>query len=327
MKQIIIIIMILSGTYGYVQDTIHFNDTVGIIFTGISTPATDSATDTLSSTTEKPTLRKIEEQLTAKPYEVLNIISFSNILWTIILLFIGFLLIRFLIKILELFAERSARLRITIKSLIPIIRVIIWSIIIFAIVKGIYNPPIETLLAATASIAIAVGLAAQDLLKNVFGGIMLLFDRPFQVGDKIESGKYYGEVIQIGLRATRIVTPDDSTVSIPNMELMNSSVSNANYGALNCQVVAEIILPITVDTQKARKIAIETAQISKFIYLNKPVVVLFFNEMHQRKSYLKMRIKAYVMDIRYEFEFKSDMTEIVIRELLSQGIIKQADIE
>jgi MscS family membrane protein len=321
MKRIILTYLILSALNCFTQDTIRFNDTTGMVL--IDTSA--SIADTTVEATE-PRTRNIQEQLTGRPAEVLNIISFSNILWTIILLLIGFLIIRFFVKILELFAERSARLRITIKSLIPIFRVAIWTIIIFAIVKGIYNPPIETLLAATASVAIAVGLAAQDLLKNVFGGIMLLFDRPFQVGDKIESGKYYGEVIQIGLRATRIVTPDDSTVSIPNMELMNSPVSNANTGELNCQVVAEIILPINVDTQKARKVALETAQVSKYIYLNKPVVVLFGNEMHQRKSYLKMRIKAYVIDIRYEFEFKSDMTEIVIRELLSQDIVKLEDL-
>jgi small-conductance mechanosensitive channel len=123
-----------------------------------------------------------------------------------------------------------------------------------------------------------------------------------------------------------LVTPDDSVVSVPNLELMNASVSNANSGELNCQVVAEIILPIDVDTRKVRKIATEAAQVSKFIYLNKPIVVLFFNEMHQRRSYLKMRLKAYVMDIRYEFQFKSDMTEIVIKELLSQNLINKDDL-
>ena len=198
--------------------------------------------------------------------------------------------------------------------------------VIFAIIKGIYNPPLETLIAMGASITIAVGLAAQDLLKNVFGGLMLLFDRPFQVGDKIEAGKYYGEVLQIGLRATRIVTPDDSVVSVPNMELMNTAVSNANSGELNCQVVAEIFLPIDVDTQKARKIALEAAQVSRFIYLNKPIVILFANEVMQRRSYLKMKVKAYVMDIRYEFQFKSDMTEIIIRELLNEGVINKEDV-
>lgn len=261
-----------------------------------------------------------------KPSEVINAISFSDIFWTIVFLVIGYLLVRMVIRIMELVAEKSARYRISMKSTIPVVRILLWSIILFVIIKGIYNPPIETLIAISASITIAVGLAAQDLLRNVFGGLMLLFDRPFQVGDKIETGKYYGEVLEIGLRSTRIVTSDDSIVSVPNMELMNSAVSNSNSGELNCQVVAEIYLPIDVDTQKVRKIALESAQVSRFIHLDKPVVVVFFNEVKERRSYLKMRLKAYVMDIRYEFAFKSDMTEIVIRELLSQGIIKKEEL-
>lgn len=306
----------------YSQDTIPVTLEISVKDTAITI---EQPLDTAVKKSGKR-LQKLDEQLTQKPGEVLDAISFSKIFWTLVLLAIGYFIIKSIIKLLEIFAERSVRYRISIKSIIPIVRIVIWSIIIFAVVKGIYNPPLETLIAMTASIAIAVGLAAQDLLKNVFGGIMLLFDRPFQVGDKIETGKYYGEVLEIGLRATRIVTPDDSVVSVPNMELMNSSVSNANSGELNCQVVAEIYLPIDVDTQKVRKIAIEAAQVSKFIYLSKPIVVVFFNEVKQRRSYLKMRLKAYVMDIRYEFQFKSDMTEIVIRELLAQGVIKKEDL-
>ena len=261
------------------------------------------------------------------PAGLLDFISFGNIFWTIVLLGGGYGLIRFIVRILELIAERTARFRITIKSLIPIVRIVIWAVIILIVVKGIYDPPIEMLLAGVASVAIAVGLASQDLLKNVFGGLVLLFERPFQVGDKIEVAGHYGEVAAIGLLTTRIVTPDDSMISIPNMEVMNSPVSNANSGELDCQVVAEIYLPIDVDTQRVRKLAIETAQVSKYIYLKKPIVVLFFNEMYQRKSYLKIRLKAYVMDIRYEFQFKSDMTEILIRALINNGIVSAMDLE
>ncbi|MDY0348037.1 MAG: mechanosensitive ion channel [Tenuifilaceae bacterium] len=269
--------------------------------------------------------KNIEDQLQT-PTEVFDAISFSKIFWTLILLIFDYFIVRLIITLLEVLGERTSKHRIRVKSLIPIVRIAIWGVVIFAIIKGIYDPPLQTLIAMGASITIAVGLAAQDLLKNVFGGLMLLFDRPFQVGDKIEAGQHYGEVLQIGLRATRIVTPDDSVVSIPNMELMNAAVSNANSGELNCQVVAEIYLPIDVDTQKARKIALEAAQVSRFIYLNKPVVVLFANEVNERRSYLKMRVKAYVMDIRYEFQFKSDMTEIIVRELLSEGIISKEDV-
>jgi small-conductance mechanosensitive channel len=152
---------------------------------------------------------------------------------------------------------------------------------------------------------------------------MLLFERPFKVGDKIKVGDNYGEVVNIGLRATQIVTPDDSTVYIPNMEIMNSNLSNSNSGELNCQVVAKIILPLDVPIAKVRNIAIESAQVSKYIYLNKPITVLFTNKMNEQKPFLEMKIKAYVMDIRYEFQFQSDMTEIVIKELLAQDIVNK----
>ncbi|MDK9693229.1 MAG: mechanosensitive ion channel family protein [Sulfurimonas sp.] len=266
-------------------------------------------------------LTQLSHGAESESVDFIEIISISKILWTVLLFIISYFFITIFTKIVEFFAEKSSRLRISIKGVIPILRIVLWIGIISAIIKIIYNPPIEMLMTATASIAIAVGFATQDLLKNIFGGIMLLFDRPFKVGDKIQVGDDYGEVIAIDLRTTRIVTPDDSIVAIPNMELMNSSVSNSNSGELYCQVVATIILPVDADTQKVRKIAIEAAQVSKYIYLNKPITVLFANKINEHTSFLEMKLKAYVMDIRYEFLFKSDMSEIVIKELLSQGII------
>nr|WP_321268335.1 mechanosensitive ion channel domain-containing protein [uncultured Sulfurimonas sp.] len=255
--------------------------------------------------------------------EFVKIISISKILWSVFFIVISYVFITVFTKIVEFFAEKSSKLRITIKSFIPIFRIIFWLVIIAIIIKVIYNPPMEMLLTAFASIAIAIGFATQDLLKNIFGGIMLLFDRPFKVGDKIEVGGNYGEVLTIGLRATSIVTADDSIVIIPNMTLMNASISNANSGELYCQVVAKIMLPIDVDIQKVRKIAIEVAQVSKYIYLNKPIVVIFLNKMNEQQSYIEMSLKAYVMDIRYEFAFKSDMSETLLKELLAKEILKK----
>lgn len=308
-----------------IQDTINKADSSQVKLD--PEPQKPMASDNMASSQEKTTvLKNIGDNVPDKPKEVLEVISIPKIFWTIVILIIAYYFIQFIIKILVVVSERSAKLRIVIKGFIPVFRIIMWTIIIFAIVKGIFNPPFETIIAFTASIGIAIGFAAQDILKNVFGGIALIIDRPFKVGDKIDSGDHYGEVIEIGLRTTRLVTPDDSMVSVPNSELVNSAVSNSNSGELNCQVVAEIYLPIDVDTQKVRKIATESAQVSKYVYLNKPITVLFFNEVKERRSYLKMRLKAYVMDIRYEFLFKSDMTEIVLRELLKEGLITKEEL-
>ena len=256
---------------------------------------------------------------------ILNILSFSKILWTIFFFILTYIAISLFSKILIYFSEKSSQLRITLKSFIPIIRIFLWIIFIFIIIKEIYHPPKEMIIGALASVAIAVGFATQDLLKNIFGGLMLFFEHPFKVGDKIKVADYYGEVINIGLRATQIVTPDDSIVHIPNMEIMNSSLSNSNTGELNCQVIAKIMLPVDIPIDKVRNIAIKSAQVSKYVYLNKPIIILFSNRMSDQKPYLEMKIKAYVMDIRYEFQFQSDLTETVINELQKQSILEKND--
>lgn len=262
---------------------------------------------------------------TVDPASILTIVSFYKVLWTIFFFIIAYIFISLFTKILTFFAEKSAKLRISLKGFIPIIRIILWIVSIVIIIKEIYHPPKEMIIGALASVAIAVGFATQDWLKNIFGGLMLLFERSFKAGDKIQVGDYYGEVINIGLRATQIVTPDDSIVHIPNMEIMNNKLSNTNSGELDCQVVTKIMLPIDAPFDKVRNIAIKSAQVSKYIYLNKPIVVLFSNKMSEQQPYLEMKIKAYVLDIRYEFNFQSDVTQTVIKELQNQGILKKDD--
>ncbi len=243
-----------------------------------------------------------------------NYFSVSKIIVSILILISTYLFLRIISFILGAWAERNTKYRITIKGLIPLTRVIVWTIAISFILVAVFQPPWASVLAFSASIGVAVGFASQDLLKNIFGGIVIIFDRPFQIGDKVQIGNYYGEVVGIGLRSTRLVTSDDNLVSVPNSEVMNLSVANANAGEENCQVVTEIFLPLTCDINRVRNFAIETAQVSKHIFLNKPIVVLFFQENIGHKVMLKVKVKAYVNDIRNEFAFKSEVTEVLTRE-------------
>ncbi len=284
----------------------------------------------MSQTPDSPINESQKELVDAVTKDAPNLsemFSASKIIWAIIFIVVGYVFIRIITKVLELIAERSTTYRITLKGFVPVVRIISWIVLLTIIIAGIFSPPATTLLALSASVGVAVGFAAQDILKNIFGGIVILFDRPFVLGDKIEVGNYYGEVVNIGLRSTGIVTPNDSLVSIPNSEIMNGSVSNTNAGEPNCQVVAEIYLPLNIDTIKARSIATQAAQVSKLVYLKKPITILFFNEVKDRKSYLKMKIKAYVSDIRAEFSFKSEITELVIAALFKEEMIKESDFE
>lgn len=253
-------------------------------------------------------------------------ITFGKMFWAFVVFLVGLIAIKYTTRLLEKIGERWANLRLTIKGLVPIVRISGWTLIIYFIIASIFQPPIETLIALTASAGIAIGFASQDILKNIFGGIMILFDRPFKVGDKIEVGNYYGEVISIGLRTVRIVTKDDSLVSIPNSEIVNQSVSNSNSGESNCQVVSEFYLPADIDMQKAKNLAYRAAAVSRYIYLEKPIMIIFKNEINQGRSMLKLRLKAYVLDIRYEFNFASEMTENVMREFIKHKLVDPSEL-
>lgn len=243
-----------------------------------------------------------------------NYFSFTKVLITIILLTLTFFFLKVVSAILSAWSEKNTKHRIVIKGLIPITRIIVWFGTFTFILVAVFRPPLASILAFAASIGVAVGFAAQDLLKNIFGGIAIIIDNPFQIGDKVEIGNHYGEVVSIGLRSTRIVTPDDSVVSVPNSAIMSQPVSNANVSEENCQVSTEIFLPLTANMEVVKQRALEAAKVSKYIFLNKPIVVLFSQENFANMVMLKVKVKAYVNDIRNEFIFKSEITQILTKE-------------
>lgn len=255
--------------------------------------------------------------------DIRHLFSLSKLFWTLVVFGVGYFLNRLVARILENFSERFPNYRLFLKRLLPIVRISIWILTAYVAIQGVIQPPWQTLVTVLASFGLAVGFASQDILKNIFGGIMILLDRPFQVGDKIQVEGHYGEVVSIGLRSTRVVTPDDSMVSVPNGEIMNRSVSNANSGELNCQVVTEFYLPdktsISEIRDKARKVAIT----SPYVYLKKPVSIVVKEVVEGQQKWLKLRVKAYVFDIRYEFAMMTDITDR-LRTILA-GLQKEAE--
>lgn len=253
--------------------------------------------------------------------QIKDLISMGKIIYSILVLGGTYLFNRIVVFLLGALAERQSSYRLVIKRLVPFLNVFVWSFAIFVVIAGIISPPIETVLAVGASIGIAIGFASQDILKNIFGGFIIILDRPFQVGDKIEVNSHYGEVMEIGLRSTRIVTPDDSVVSIPNADIVSNSVSNTNSGALDCQVVIEVFLPAKTDIDQVKDIAFKAAISSRYVYLKKPIVVMTANQVHEQNYVMVCKVKAYVLDIRYEFLLKSDITELIMRELRARDLI------
>jgi MscS family membrane protein len=115
--------------------------------------------------------------------------------------------------------------------LYPLLRrtllIFIW---IIGIVTALNNVGIKvtTLLGTLGIGGIAIALAAQDTIKNIFGGVTIYTDAPFRIGDIIQFEAYEGTVHDIGLRSTRILTYENRMVTIPNYKLTDASVVNVS---------------------------------------------------------------------------------------------------
>ncbi|HXG67674.1 MAG TPA: mechanosensitive ion channel domain-containing protein [Blastocatellia bacterium] len=113
--------------------------------------------------------------------------------------------------------------------LVPFVRTMLRVLVLvvgLAIIAENFNLKITGLLAGLGIGGIAIALAAQDTLNNFFGSLAVLVERPFKRGDAIKFGDIEGNVEEVGLRSTRLRTPNDSVVTVPNSILSRSSVDN-----------------------------------------------------------------------------------------------------
>ena len=251
---------------------------------------------------------------------LLENVSLRSVLLAVFVFALAWVVVRWNARLFSYLAMRSTRGRFLFRRVDPILRMFIWfqaaylSMLMLA-------PSRETFLALVASVGIAIGLGAQDLVKSVIGGLVVLIDRPYQIGDRVRIGNAYGEIDHIGLRSTKLTTPDDTRVTIPNSEILTGLVYNANSGVPDCQVVTDVIVPHDIDPAMAIQIGYESAYSSPYLLPSKEVVVLLADQFAQR-PYCILRIKTYVYDHRSEPLMQSDITVRVKTELLRLNILQ-----
>jgi small-conductance mechanosensitive channel len=169
-------------------------------------------------------------------------------------------------------------------------------------------------IAGAGVMGVAVGFAAKDTLSNLIAGILLIIDRPFEIGDRIEvwsapSGSAsWGDVIDIGLRATRIKTTDNIVVIIPNNEIMTRDIVNYTIISSSIRVRVNIGIAYDADMVEAKALIIQAAQSADWI-LAEPapkVVVRDFGE-----SSVGLQLRVWIKDARKRMDTISYITDTV----------------
>lgn len=158
------------------------------------------------------------------------LVLFSKALVPVFVTVLLYFMVDVLSQILERKAEQTASN--LDDQLVPLFRKSLKAFVIIiggVFVLQILNFNVTALLAGISIGGLALALAAQDMLKNFFGSIMIFIDRPFQIGDWIISGTIDGSVEEVGFRSTRVRTFADSVVSVPNGKLADTAVDNFGH--------------------------------------------------------------------------------------------------
>ncbi len=129
------------------------------------------------------------------------------------------------------------------------VRILILVLVVAQVFQAISDQPLTSVLAGLGVGGLAIALAGQDTIKNFFGSLVIVADKPFEIGDRIEVDGHDGSVESVGFRSTRIRTLEGAQVTVPNSEMVSKSIRNLGRRPFVRRVAT---ISITYDTPPAK---------------------------------------------------------------------------
>ena len=192
--------------------------------------------------------------------QILNNQLFKDVCTAVIILVIGVLVIRVIMKVLQTTLEKS-KLEKAAHSLITSLAKAAMYILLALIVASTLGIDVTSIVALASVLTLALSLALQNMVSNIIGGFTILYTHPFHSGDYVEIAGQGGTVTEINMTYTVLTTPDGKLISIPNSavvaaQIVNYSVAevrrveiavSASYDAPTQKVIDALVLAGTVD--------------------------------------------------------------------------------
>ena len=259
----------------------------------------------------------------ASQASVLSEVNLSGVLSALMVLVFAFVIIRVTTSTLAGLGTRFIDKRLLLHQVATVTRFLLWSLGAVLAVRALALPR-EVLIGLTGGAAVTIGFALKDLVASILAGLTIIIDRPFQVGDRVAFGEYYGEISAIGLRSVRLVTLDDNVITIPNNKFLTESVSSGNFGALDMLIQLDFLIGFDQDFATAKRLVEQCMLSNRYVYTMKPWAVLTTSLMAGNYPAIRLRAKAYVLDVKYEKAYETDVTERVLTAFRENGILPPA---
>jgi small-conductance mechanosensitive channel len=243
--------------------------------------------------------------------------------------FVGFFLFIFIIyistviaKIISYFLEfadehalKTSR-RAKYSSSILLVRLSIW-VVGFLIAIAASGVPLDKITIIIGALGVGIGFGLQNIVNNVVSGIVMVFEKPIQVGDLIEVGDETGTVRSMGIRASKILTLEGSEVIVPNGDLLSQNLINWTLSNTHKRISLEIGVAYGTDIEKVKEIFKTIVDgNNEVIKLPAPLILLDgFGD-----SSVDFRVLCWVSDIDNWLTIKSILMSDIFEEFYKQGV-------
>lgn len=214
-------------------------------------------------------------------------------LWTIVSLVVLFVLLLWLTKrlknwiVLSLLA--NSRIDIGVRQATgSIVRYIVIAIG-FVVILQTVGIDLSTVTVLAGALGIGVGFGLQGITNNLVSGLILLFERPIKIGDRIEVGHVTGDVVDISARATTVITNDNIAIIIPNAEFIGSTVTNWSYTTRDVRFNFPVRVSYREDPEVVRALLLEVADSHAGVLKDRKPDVLF-QEFGESSMHLIFRV-------------------------------------
>jgi small-conductance mechanosensitive channel len=231
-----------------------------------------------------------------------------NIVWV----FLIFLITRTLLWLFKKYLQRQERVKqIDSGKSYAVHQVVAYIAYIIAIISAVDSLgfQITVLLASSTALLVGLGLGLQDLFKDMVAGFIILFERTVTAGDVVEITGIVGEVKEVGLRTTSLLTREEIVLIVPNSRLTAENVVNWSQNKKTTRFKIEVGVAYGSDTRLVEKLLIQAAMKSLEV-LNKPEPIIVFSDFGESSLNFSLlffsknlfRIERTKSDIRFEID-------------------------
>jgi small-conductance mechanosensitive channel len=147
---------------------------------------------------------------------------------------------------------------------------------------------LTTLNVLAGAVGIGIGFGLQNVASNFISGLIILFERPIKIGDRIEVGPIEGDVVEIGARSTKVLTNDNITVIVPNSKFITENVVNWMYNGPTVRFRVPVSVAYGSDIRQIERLLLEVARANPDV-LDKPEPVVRLLEFGDNALQFELR--------------------------------------